>query len=346
MACNGFRLLGGSPPFNPDDTMAKEGDAAHWLAEQVFKGLGTLDSFVDSQAPNGVFITFEMVEYCSRYVNDIVELGGVIEHSTSMETEKWRVGARVDHSALVKQTLYINDLKYGWKIVEPEENWTLLWHASQLARDKLVTEIVFRIYQPRPYHPEGNVREWVISADELQKYEAAILDALTNPQDTTYSGPHCYKCSSRTQCPAAQIAAMNSIDVSEKAFDSVVENDKLGFILDEVTKAIKTLEETKDAYEDLALHRLKAGSIIPNYSVQSDLTNKQWKEGVTPELMQAITGLDLTKKQLITPNQAKKAGANEEVVEALCERRNKGLKLVRVDAAKQAEKLLGKKGNR
>ena len=38
MACNGSRLLKRIEPFNPDDTVAEEGNAAHWLIEQVFRG--------------------------------------------------------------------------------------------------------------------------------------------------------------------------------------------------------------------------------------------------------------------------------------------------------------------
>ena len=345
MQCNGSMMLGKAQPFEPDDTVEQEGNAAHWLVEQLFK-TPALDSscLLNTQAPNGVFITADMLEHCKRYVSDIQQLGGSVEVDTTLRFDRFEVRGRADHIAVAGSTLFINDFKYGWRLVEPEMNWTLIWHALSFMHTESppVTEIVLRIYQPRPFHPLGNVRESKFSRNTLEHLRNQVNEACSNPKNVVQTGSHCYRCPSMTQCPASQMANMNCIDVAQKAFDSHVNNAQLSFMLDETAKAIKMLEQAHTAYEELASHRIKGGQTVPEYSMQTDLSQKQWKKGLTPEIMQALTGFDLSKKQLITPNQAKTLGVAEEAVESLCERTTKGLKLVRLDERKKAEKLFNK----
>jgi len=347
MACNGSVFMGGFTPPDEDTSLRDEGDAAHWLVEQEFNGFATMDSLVDRQAPNGVFITPSMVELCEQYLRDTKAMGGWVELDTSYTREVWEIRGRSDHLALATTVLYVNDFKFGWKIVEPEKNWTLIWHAvSWIIMNPAahLEEIVFRIYQPRPYHPEGNVREWRIPLSELYVLWDELQNALNNPKHIVCSSVHCDTCPAVTQCPAAQIANMNCIDVAEKAFDSHVNNEQLSFMLDQTSRAMKMLEKAHDAYVELASFRIRSGQSVPEYSMQSDLSNKQWKKGLTPDIMKTIVGIDLSKQtDLITPNQAKKLGVDENVVEILSERNNKGFKLVRLDEKKKAEKLLGKR---
>lgn len=348
MACNGSQLMGGFTPPDQPDSLRDEGDAAHWVVEQDFKSLATAASLVDKQAPNGVFITAGMVENCEAYLLGIKSLGGWVENDTSHAGNGWEIPGRSDHIALNGTILYVDDFKYGWKIVEPEGNWTLVSHAIgwwAKNQDAVITEIVFRIYQPRPFHPEGNVRDWRITVQELTVLWRELITKMENPDDILHTNAEaqCYKCPSITQCPANQIATMNSIDVAEKAFDSYVNNDTLSFMLDQTKRAMKTLEQSQLAYEELAEHRIRIGQIVPEYSLSTSLSNKQWKKGVTPDIMKPLTGIDVSKKELITPGQATKLGVPEYVVDILSERNSKGLKLVRVDEMKKVQKALGKK---
>lgn len=345
MACNGSRLMGGFTPLNPDNTVAEEGNAAHWLIEQAFKGISNPERLIDKQAPNNVFITDSMVEFCEPYLRDIQALGGAVEVDTSYSTQAWEIRGRCDHAAQYQNTLVINDFKFGWRIVEPENHWTLIWHAiGWMIRNPAIyiNQIIFTIYQPRPYHPMGNIRKWIITREQLDQLWIELQNTLLNPSDMCCTSMHCAHCPAITQCPAKQMADMNSIDVAQKAFDSHVNNQQLSFMLDETARAIKMLEQSHKAYEELAEARIKSGATIPEYSMQNDLGQNQWKDGLTPEIMKSITGIDISKKQLVTPNQAKKMGVSEEVIKPLTERNNKGFKLVRVDELKKAEKLLGK----
>lgn len=351
MACNGSRLLGGSPPFNPDRSMADEGDAVHWLIEQVFKGHHTADELIDRKAPNGVFITGDMVEDSQEYLLDLMSEKFVfnraeVEVNTSYAGDGWEIRGRSDGIWVDGiDRLSVSDFKYGWKIVEPENNWTLISHAvGFLASNPLpVTEIHFRIYQPRPHHPRGKVREWVISYDELMGYWQQLQAALTQPTDQLQTSPHCYKCPSMSQCPAKQIADMNAIDTANVAFNSEVDNSTLSWMLDNLSRAQEVLKQSQDAYEDLALHRLRAGQSVEGYTAQTSKGKTQWNDGMTADVVQMLTGVDVSKAGIVTPNQAKNAGISPEVLETMTNRPNTGTKLVRQDVSKKAEKLLGKR---
>lgn len=345
MACNGSHLMGGIEPFDRDVSVTDEGNAAHWLIQQVFSGAHVAEELIDRKAPNGVYITPEMVEHCERYLEDISDDIGDVEVETSYTgtDDKWQIRGRADFIGRVGGLLMVADFKYGWKIVEPEMNWTLISHAiGYLSRNQVsVARIAFKIYQPRPFHPDGQVREWVISHDELMQYWITLNAALSNPSDICQTSPHCYKCPSLSQCPAAQIASMNAIDVSHRQFNSEIDNERLSWMLDNIKRAQDVLEQSLGAYEDLALHRLKIGQVIPDYTAQSGLGKTQWNDGVTADMIQALTGINITAPKMLSPNQAKNAGVPEAVVKAYTTRPSTGFKLVRQGLAKRAEKLFG-----
>ena len=350
MACNGSLLL---PDFvssiESDQTVRNEGDAGHWLIQQVHSGKHTLEELVDRQAPNGVFITGSMIEHVEEYLK-MIGSGGNVEVDTSFGNGTmgaWQVNGRADHIKFENRILYVDDFKYGWSIVEPENDWTLIAHAigisfilpqiSDLLRD--VDRICLRIFQPRPYHPKGALREWKISPNELIGYRNQITATLSRPDNMLHTGPQCRNCPKQLDCPAFKKAQMNAIDVSETAYVDSLNNDALSFMLINLERAGKVIKQAYEAYEELALHRLRGGTIIPGFTAQADYTNTIWKSHVTPEFVRMMSGKDVSKKELITPNQAKKLGVPEAIITSLTERRQKGYKLVKQDASDLAKKL-------
>lgn len=345
MKCNGSRLLGKITPVDRDTTLRDEGNAADWFIGEFFKGNYFADDLIDRKADNGVFITGDMVDHCEQYLTDIKGKGDVEVVTTYSDNKSYEIRSRADHIYSEPQTLHISDFKYGWKIVEPEENWTLISHAIGFLQSYATQpqDIVFTIYQPRPYHPDGNVRTWSITYERLMEYWQELHAALTNPSDEIVTGVHCYKCPSMSQCPAAQKAAMNSIDVGEMAYDSEVDNKQLSYIMDEIKRAKTVLTQAEDAYNNLANTRVRSGEIVPGYCMETTLSNAQWKDGMTHEIVQMMTGVDVSTKKIISPTQARKTGISSEVMDSLCERKSTGFKLVRKDVNKRAEQLFGKK---
>ncbi|RUW55630.1 DUF2800 domain-containing protein [Mesorhizobium sp. M1A.F.Ca.ET.072.01.1.1] len=353
MACNGSRLLPASLPAAVADTKDRdEGIAAHWVAVAVFRNDFTVDELIDRKAPNGVYVTVEMVEFVQVYLDAIValergQIASEVETNTSFGTDQFRVNARADHMAYNAETgtLYGDDFKYGWGIVEPQEHWTLIAHAVGYCLTRQITpaRIVLTIHQPRPHHPEGKSRSWEITYADLYERYLRIANTLTNPSDQLVTGiGHCGKCHALATCPAARKANMNAIDASEMAYSDEIDNETLAFELNTLRIAQTSLENRLDALEEMAKFRLKAGQVVDGYAVEIQLSNTDWKPGIDVAIMQALTGKNLAKPKLVTPKQAIKAGVSEEVVKSLTERRQTGVKLVRVDANTKAQRLFGK----
>ena len=61
-----------------------------------------------------------------------------------------------------EKTLYVTDLKYGYEIVEPFENWQALAYAAGVAAlpGMVPDKVVITIVQPRAPHRRGPIRTW------------------------------------------------------------------------------------------------------------------------------------------------------------------------------------------
>ncbi len=343
MACNGSRYMDDfQSSIESDHTVRNEGDAIHWLAEQILTGKHSISELVDRKAPNGLFITADMLEHSSEYISDMIDKPNLeIEVSGYLIYPNATITTRTDCRYIEGNTLYINDFKYGWGIVEPENNWTLIAYAMDYFQhcQHDIHHVVMTIYQPRPHHHKGHVRSWKITAEQLISYASRIFDTLSNPNDQLNTGEHCRNCPALTHCPAAHKAEMNAVDASEIAFNDNISDKVLSLKLDTIKRAADILKEAEKAYSELALHRLKSGQIIDNYSIDNDLTNEKWKDGISVDVVKAMTGIDVSKPSMITPNQAIKKGVPETIVKSLCERQSKGVKLIRISANDKANKL-------
>lgn len=347
LTCNGSRLMAHLPSSDENNPVRDEGNAADWLIQQVVTGQFLLEELVDRKAPNGVYITSDMVEHLQEYLS--VVLGyGEIERDCSHQHNDWLISGRADnvYNDLHTLKLHIRDFKYGWRIVEPENNWTLISHAIGYIEQTGAAprEISFEIYQPRPYHPKGTVRRWVITSEELwHNYRAKIHETLGNLTDNLVTSDHCYKCPSMAICPAAQISSMNAVDISLRAYESDPDNDSLEFLIEQTKQAEKRLETIRKAYEDMALSKLKNGSVFKNYAVAADLGREVFRDDITPEFIEMMTGVDISIRKLPTPKQAISAGLNEDFVKNLTTRPSKGVKLVRRNANDIAKELFNRK---
>ncbi len=362
MACHGSRHMHRSFPLSAegDMTTRDEGIAAHHMIAMAHRKEFTVEELIDRKALNGVYMSHEMAEYVQQYLSEIGDRG-TVEVDTSFEGNGYRIAARADHiywnpDLLIAdpstgevysepKTLHIDDFKYGWRLVEPFMHWTLIAHAIGYCetRNILPHKIVMTIHQPRPHHRDGKIRSWKINCNDLTQLKVQLFNAIWSDSRTLATNSHCHTCSALATCPAARAAAYNAIDISETVLNEQVENDDLTFHIDQLRRAQSMIDARLKATEELAVHRLRNGAILENYSVESTLTNRQWKDGVTADMLMVLTGKQLTAKpKLIPPAQAEKQGVDKTTVAALSERIPTGYKLVRVSATAKAQKIFGK----
>jgi hypothetical protein len=349
MTCNGSRLLAASVPPAPDDTSARdEGTAAHYMAVAAYRGT-PIDSLVDRKSPNGVYMTSEMAEHAGNYLEILrSHLSGNVELDTSHDySPHWIVNGRADFVGFsAPTTMRVIDFKYGWRLIEPMNNWTLISHAiGALAQNPHhVDAIELCIFQPRPHHPDGHFRIWEISYPQLTQLHAMLNASLKEPSDQLVTSPHCHKCPALATCPAARAAEMNAIEAADMAVDDRMTDKELAFSLDNLNRAKKMLEDRLEALSELAKHRIKTGAVIDNYSAEMGLGNRRWKEGMTGEMLQAMTGQDMrAEPKLLSPAEAERRGIAKTIVNSLTERPPTGMKLVRISANKKATKLFGER---
>lgn len=359
MRCIGSRNMSRAVPAEDDDEPRREGNAADWLAIEMFEGR---DVQPGARAPNGWIVTDEMMEHVRQYVSALD--CGTVQPNTSWEGEGFEVRGRADHTVWRDEVELINggngnvleeshwcltvdDLKYGHRLVSPVRNWTLLSHAiaEVIKTGRTPERITLRIHQPRAYHPEGPLREWSISYAELLEYHAQITARLSNPTDELHTDLDiCAKCHALPTCPAARAAGMNAIDARvDVAFDDTMSNDLLAYEMDLLRRAHQTIKNRADALEELITHKVRSGEIVSHdgrrASLKPRLGNRAWLPGIAPDVLCAMTGVDLTKPGVVTPAEAERRGAS---VDALTQRPNIGTKLEWIDVDSIARRSMSK----
>jgi hypothetical protein len=216
MKCNGSRLMPAAfPRVEENNTIRDEGNAAHYMANAVFRNEFSIDELIDRKAPNGVIIDGVMADHVGEYLSALD--CGEMEVETSFGVSGiWQINGRCDHRKYnaSTDTLTIDDLKYGYSIVEPEMHWTLIAHAvgSCIGLGITPANVVLRIHQPRQFHPDGKIREWRITYARLMELYAEINATLSAPTDILTTSDFCRRCHALATCPAARKADMNAID--------------------------------------------------------------------------------------------------------------------------------------
>lgn len=341
---------------------AREGDAAHHAAECVLKGVPIPDV-----APNGYAVDAEMREHAQAYRDTIPKVVNegtfdafvphVEKRADFYATPTIEIAVRLDAWWLDGDTLYIRDYKYGWRLVEPEGNYQLVAGAVGVIRQimnpsvaRMVTDVPptfidMGIYQPRPYHPDGQLRTWRVSIDELIMEYNGLVERLEQlPSSDLLTGPHCEHCPGGVlgTCPAALAAAGNAIDVAMRGGPMDPSPAAMARELVTLQRAAKVLEQRKTWLEDIAKRGLKAGQVFPGWAVEQAKGNSTWT--VKPKELTQLTNVDVyAERKLCTPAEAKRRGVSEDVIAANTTRPNIGDRLVRRDPDAYVRKKVGKK---
>jgi hypothetical protein len=173
-----------------ENEAAREGTACG----EYLRSLLQPDYACGVQASNGVQIDDDMKYYARGVADKILEVAAtniMCEHELTWQS---RAGIAItghpDATFIGKDgKLYVDDLKYGWGIVEVFENWQLLAYAiGEVIRREQALDVVLRIHQPRPHHEDGPLRTWSLSYAELLGYKERIdarLEQIAKGYDTS-----------------------------------------------------------------------------------------------------------------------------------------------------------------
>lgn len=359
IACNAsVKLATGIVPVASAPTIDKqEGIAAHYVAASVLSGKFTDPlEFVERQTPNGVWVSPEIAEnvaiyvnYCTEHYYQVPTIQTWVENTVTFEVPGARIGCRPDFIGFdsATNTLFIEDFKYGHRLVEAEMNWTLIADAigAMLAYNLTPDHVVLAISQPRPFHPDGKRREWRITGDYFRELYGWLSRFFVDQPQNLVSGPHCSGCLAVAFCPAARQAEFNAVDVAS----TVVIRDDMGE--DDIRQALLTIDRASDALElraealrELAKTRIRQGKIIGDYVIEQTYGHYAVKaEFKDPAVLKVLTGVDVTDTKLVSKTEMIRRGVSQAVADLITYRPTTGEKLVRRNVNNRAKRLFDKK---
>lgn len=325
--------------LDEDDTDAsREGTAAHEVAARLAEH-GELMP-VGSLASNGVAVTDEMVEGAEMWAAAVTPSnGGDFEkqiecmyiHRDCYGTPDYAFGPEAG-------TLLVSDYKFGHRYVSAFENWQLIAYAIGRMPSYLPTvRVVLQIVQPRSYHRDGPVREWVLSGHELRDY-AGILHAACakaeSPEAQCDAGPQCYECPVRHACEAALHMEQSALYLSGSTIplDAAVEAKAVR--LHQICRALDHLKQMQSGITEDLSAAIRRGITVPGFTLAAGAGREKWTHEVSEVVaLGAAMGVDVSKPGCITPNQARKAGLPAEIVTAYSERASGSVELVEDDGS-------------
>lgn len=244
-------------------------------------------------------------------------------------------------------TVYLWDFKFGYDPVEAFRNWQLINYAPGVvahlqAHTPLLSDtklkFVFRIVQPRAFHRDGPIREWVVSHEELRPYIDSLREKATEallPDAPTQSGAHCKYCPARHACPSALQAATSLYEVAGQSLPLDISIEAQAVQLRIVRRAAKHLEAIKEALEQQIESHIRAGKHVPGFAVAQKLGRQKWSVDIEQVVaLGDMFGVDLRKNDAVTPKQAIKLGIDESVINGYSQKTSSGIEIVEDDGSK------------
>lgn len=323
--------------YPKDDTPeSMEGNAAHWVFAEMLAGRQVTEGM---QAPNGVYVTDEMIEGAELVVDTVRARipAGVplyVEQPVAIARIHPQCWGTPDIWAAILQaaTLEVIDYKFGHRFVDEYENdqgvaYTagILDHlAETLGKapgllDQAI-KVNFTVIQPRCYYKGAPVRTWSVQASDLRAHinilsNAAAVALAPNPPAVTNS--ECQDCPGRHACPALQQAAYHDAEFAVKSSPVELPPVAASLELRMLERAYERLGARVEGLREAVATHIRQGHSVPYHRAEQGYGRQQWTMPVDQVLaMGQLMGVDLSKPGVKTPKQAQKAGVDEAVIKA------------------------------
>lgn len=352
--CPGSISLSRRYPETGSNEAAAEGTASHWVGATLLSGHATFNPKPGDVCPeNGVVLDMDMINGAYCYANTVIAAAPqhdrrqvVVEKRVEIAPVHPACFGTIDARYLTDDTLYIDDYKYGWTLVDPVGNWQLISYAAGVLYEMGLwgnpqQRLCLRIIQPRPHHPLGPVREWRVTAGELYPYiqslQVAAAEAM-GPDPRVCSGSHCKYCRARHACPAVGSAVMSAIDYICQGQPDDLTTDAMAreyAVLDRIEQLVKA---RKSGHEARMIGMIENGQPVPGYVVEPGYGHATWSRPVAEILgLGDLMGVDLAAAPAaITPVQARAKGLSEKLIAQYSSRKVTSKKLVAVQSGKAA----------
>jgi len=300
-----------------DTDAAREGTCAAWVAECVINGDAThCDDLVGKTHENGWFVDQQMADHIQPYVKML--------QSRDMCVAEVLINANpitgtLDAKSTKGTTLYIDDLKYGYRIVEPTTPQLVCYMAGVLQEGVAnITHVQLGIYQPRAQHPEGIYRTITLTIAEAREQANAIV-AIANDVvqgvGCATPGPHCSNCLRAHDCTALAHSVYEMWDVVNANGLLEPTGTDVANELALLTRLSDILSARKTAVEADAEERIKRNEFVPGWSMVERYGKRMFT--LDRESIKTMTGFDPVEEKMVTPAALERMGADKDLVKAM-----------------------------
>ena len=246
---------------------------------------------------------------------------------------------RVDAFSFTPDDVVVWEGKYGYSVVEAFENEQLYINAYAVVLTYDIPDSAYvrlRVVQPRAYHGEGPVREWIIRVDalrnEIMNRIVPAAQAALSGTGTCNTGSWCNQCPARRACEALNRACGASLDLQHREPTAIpLSGPNLATELRLLKRGAEYIKLHLTALEKQAEYELRTGTVIPGFTLKSSGRGTlRWADWVTPKDIKELgdtfevdLGVELGVK-LLTPKQAtdafNRSGIDSTVINEYCER--------------------------
>ena len=244
-----------------------------------------------------------------------------VEKVCTWKTGDFTFKGRADVTWIKDNELHVLDYKYGHSIVEVEENWQLIGYAVGLKLNlenafSTVKSIHLHVFQPNAYHHDGPWRTQVMSSDELVKRVNMIKEKIKQTV-ILQSGKECRYCpAAATQCNVFNKVFYNSVDEAGRKL-------KENMTVDDLSKQLSLVEDIKSyitikekALKKIVETQLKEGHKVHGWRYDMKKGNRKWKDGVSPDHIETLTGIRPTEEVFLSPAKCEKKGIDKDLVKS------------------------------
>ncbi len=328
--CSAAPLFASRAGPQPTSDADMEGTCAAWVAKLM---LTDQPVEVGMTHKNGWEVDPDMIDHMQDYADICRADGGemwVEEHVTLSPT----ISGTPASVTLADGVLTVRDLKYGFRLVEPDSPQLIIYAAAiLLAPPETIDTIRTEIYQPRGFHQDGPRRWKDWTPDEIRAKAAWIIkraDECYKPDPIATPGSHCLYCDGAVGCVALQQTTATALAIAEMTGH----RDRTAFDMAQALhfyrNALEIISAAAKATEVEAEARAKRGERLPGWGLLPRFGNT--RVTASPSAIKALTGKDATKVVPMNVSDLKLAGLTEAQLSLITERPTTGQRLAVLDS--------------
>lgn len=358
VTCTSAALMAASfprPETSNESESKNEGLACHELVEKLWRGADPAE-LVGQMSSYGIVYDDDMFTASMLYINDINAVcrntasNAFLEQTLSLDELLKGQKVKVDAYAMdgSRRNLTIWDFKYGRKFVDVFENWQLLLYAFALLskfeidgnHDQELT-VTLKIVQPRTYHGDGAITEWVVKASDLRGYFNRIRGAAEHNINGTgqcVTGPYCIGCPAAHACDTLRRTGRIIVDHMQNYGGEVLEGVHLTHDYALLLEAQTKIKARIQAYETQIESTINTGKVVPGIEYKQGLGHLKWNDDTSVSDIKQLGEMfeiDVLKPQETrTPTQVRNLGVDESVIKAYAHQPPTKAKIKVIDSVK------------